>query len=117
MQDAQETLMTEIDPKKLELESRLFSILGQPTRLRLLYMLREGELCVCKINPIMKEDQSVISRHLTKLREMGLLESRKEGVSVFYRIADPQVFELLTIADDLLRSAFDRQVRTAIEAF
>jgi len=108
--------MDEIDPRKLELETRLFVILGQPTRLQLLYLLRNGELCVCKINPIMKEDQSVISRHLIKLRDMGLLESRKEGVSVFYKIADPQVFDLLKMADDLLRSTLDRQIRASVEA-
>ncbi|MCB2213617.1 metalloregulator ArsR/SmtB family transcription factor [bacterium] len=108
--------MTKVDEKKLELESRLFAILGQPTRLRLLYMLRDRELCVCKINPAMREDQSVISRHLGKLRDMGLLASRKEGVSVYYSIAEPAVFELLENANGLLRTIVERQAREAVEA-
>ncbi len=108
--------MAKVDEKKLELESRLFAILGQPTRLRLLYMLREGELCVCKINPAMREDQSVISRHLAKLRDMGLLASRKEGVSVYYSIAEPAVFELLEKADGMLRGIVERQAREAVAA-
>ncbi|MFC2170615.1 ArsR/SmtB family transcription factor [Calditrichota bacterium] len=100
-----------IDPMKLELESQLFIVLGQPTRLKLLYMLRDGEKCVCEIHPAMKEDQSVISRHLIKLREMGLLEWRKEGVSVYYRIAEPRVFRLLEMADDMLRDLAHRRAR------
>ncbi len=100
------------DPRKIELEAGLLSLLGQSTRLRLLYMLRDGELCVCEIHPAMPEDQSVISRHLTKLREMGLLDYRKEGVSVYYRIRDPQVFDLLEMADTILR---DRARHRAVE--
>lgn len=102
-----------IDPKKLELESRLFALLGQPTRLKLLYMLRDGEKCVCEITPRMKEDQSVISRHLIKLRDMGLLEWRKEGVSVYYSISEPRVFRLLDHADEILREIMMKQAREA----
>ncbi|MCB2200810.1 metalloregulator ArsR/SmtB family transcription factor [bacterium] len=100
-----------MDPKKLELESKLFAVLGQPTRLKLLYMLRDGEKCVCEITPAMKEDQSVVSRHLIKLRDMGLLEWRKEGVSVYYWIAEQRVFRLLELADDILREAALKQAR------
>lgn len=100
-----------IDPKKLEWESRLFTILGQPTRLKLLYMLRDGEKCVCDINPVMREDQSVISRHLIKMRNLGLIQWRKEGVSVFYWISEPRVFRLLELADDILRELAQKQAR------
>ncbi|MDP8208888.1 MAG: metalloregulator ArsR/SmtB family transcription factor [Candidatus Electryonea clarkiae] len=100
-----------IDPKKLEIESQLFTVLGQPTRLKLLYKLRDGEKCVCNIHPAMKEDQSVVSRHLIKLRRMGLLSSRKEGVSVYYSIAEPRVFRLLEMADDILRDLAQKHAR------
>ena len=105
-----------VDKKKLELEARLMALLGQPTRLKLLYMLRDGEKCVCEINPAMKEDQSVVSRHLSKLRDMGLLEWRKEGVSVYYWIADHRVFRLLEMADDILRDQAQKRAREAAGA-
>lgn len=105
-----------VDPKKLELESKLFVVLGQPTRLKLLYMLRDGEKCVCDIHPKMKEDQSVISRHLIKLRDIGLLDWRKEGVSVYYWIAEPRIFRLLEQADDILRGMAQKQAREAAGA-
>ncbi len=105
-----------IDPKKVELEAELLSLLGQPTRLKLLYILREGEKCVCEILPPMSEDQSVISRHLIRMRQAGLLSSRKEGVSVYYWISEPRVFKLLELADDILITACRNRAREAIGA-
>lgn len=98
--------------KKIEYEAQLLSLLGQPTRLKLLYMLRNGETCVCKIHPEMEEDQSVISRHLIKMREAGLLSWRKEGVSVFYKIKNNKVYELLDLVDELI---IDQLVKKEVE--
>ncbi|MFC1628974.1 ArsR/SmtB family transcription factor [Gemmatimonadota bacterium] len=106
--------IVEPESKKYELEAELLSLLGQSTRLRLLAMLRDGELCVCEIHPAMPEDQSVISRHLGKLRQMGILESRREGVSVFYRIIEPGVFAILDLADEILLSSRERQAEEAL---
>ena len=103
--------MPPVDPKKLELEAQFLALLAQPTRLRILYLLQEGEKCACEITPAMKEDQSVISRHLIKLRDMGLLGWRKEGVSVFYWIAEPRVFDLLKDVDDILRDLAKKRAR------
>lgn len=103
-----------MDLKKLEREAELFAILAQPTRLRILYFLKESEQCVCKITPAMPGDPSVTSRHLTKLKEMGILESRREGVSVYYRIADPKIFSLLEIADKIGLSISRRIVDTEL---
>lgn len=106
-----------IDPKKLAWEAKLFSILGQPTRLKLIYLLKEGEKCVCEINPDMEEDQSVVSRHLNKLKDIGILECRKEGVSVYYWIADPRIFRLLDLANDILREFTLKKAREVAGAF
>ena len=94
-----------MEPKKIEFEADFLSVLAQPTRLKILYFLRNGEKCACKINPYMQEDASVISRHLVKMREAGILDSRKEGVWIHYRIKEPRVFQILKIIDDILLSA------------
>ncbi|NQS97691.1 MAG: winged helix-turn-helix transcriptional regulator [candidate division Zixibacteria bacterium] len=94
-----------MEPKKIEFEADFLSVLAQPTRLKILYFLRDGEKCACKINPYMQEDASVISRHLVKMREAGILDSRKEGVWIHYRIKEPRVFQILKIIDDILLSA------------
>jgi DNA-binding transcriptional ArsR family regulator len=88
--------------KKPELEAHLLEILAQPTRLKILYFLRHGEKCACKITPMMDEDASVISRHLVKMRDAGILGYRKEGVSIYYWIKEPRVFHVLEIVDEML---------------
>lgn len=107
--------VTRADSRKVELEARFLSLLGQQTRLQLLYMLKEGERCACELDPEMPNDQSVISRHLIKMREMGILGWRKEGVSTYYRIKDTRVFDLLELVDDILRSLLETKAREAME--
>jgi DNA-binding transcriptional ArsR family regulator len=100
-----------------ELEAELLTVLAQPTRLKILYFLKDGERCACEINPMMREDPSVISRHLVKMREAGLLGYRKEGVSIYYWIKEPRVFEVLETVDGILLSSAqekEREVRTSL---
>ncbi len=106
-----------VEPAKVSLEAKLLSVLAQPTRLQILYLLRDGEKCACQITPVMKEDQSVISRHLIRLRDEGILDSEKQGVAVNYWIADPRVFRLLEIADLIVRDLAQRRAHEAIGAF
>jgi len=105
-----------MDPNKLELEAKLLSVLGQPTRLKLLYMLQEGRRCACEVTPEFEEDPSVISRHLTKMADAGLLERTRQGVQVHYEVSDPRVFRLLELADDILRKAARKRAQEALSA-
>lgn len=67
----------------------LFKALSEPVRLRVLYLLLEqGELCVCDIVDALELSQSVVSRHLAYLRNGGLLNTRREGVWVYYQVAE-----------------------------
>ena len=66
---------------------RLFAALADQTRLRLLNLMRNDEVCVCFFTEVLNESQPKISRHLAYLRKAGLVESRKEGKWVHYRIA------------------------------
>jgi DNA-binding transcriptional ArsR family regulator len=100
-----------INSNLVDLESSFLKALAQPTRLQILYFLRDGEQCQCKIIPRMKEDQSNISRHLTHLRDMGILESRKEGVSVYYKIKDKRIFRLLHLVDQMIKADIEEKAR------
>jgi DNA-binding transcriptional ArsR family regulator len=95
----------------IELESTYLKAIAQPTRLKILYFLKDGEQCQCKIMPRMKEDQSNISRHLTHMRDMGILESRKEGVSVYYKIRDKRIFRLLFLADQMIKAEIEDKAK------
>ncbi len=88
----------------LELRAAALKALGQPTRLRILQLLRNGERCVCEIFPAIQEEQSNVSRHLAVLKSAGLVASRKEGLNVHYRVKDPRLFRLLDAVDAVLHT-------------
>jgi DNA-binding transcriptional ArsR family regulator len=72
--------------------------MGSEPRLRILQLLRAGELCVCKIAPSFEQDMSVISRHLATLERAGIIASRRDGRNVHYRITDGMVLRILEAA-------------------
>jgi ArsR family transcriptional regulator len=79
-----------------EVKANLFRVLGHPARVRILEILRdEGERSVGTLQAELGLDSGGTSQHLAALRRIGLVESRREGTSVFYRVADERVFELL----------------------
>ena len=92
-------------------EGRLFRTLGHPARVRILELLRDGEHSVGALQEALGLDSGGTSQHLAALRRIGLVESRKEGTSVYYRASDPQVFALLDVGRALIaRSLQEQQV-------
>jgi DNA-binding transcriptional ArsR family regulator len=86
------------------LKAEFFRILGHPTRVRILELLRDGERTVGDLQAALALDSSGTSQHLGALRKQGLLESRRAGTSVYYRIRDPQLLQLLEVARQILTS-------------
>ena len=76
--------------------------LGHPARLRILALLREGELCVCQVTEVLALAPSTVSEHLSLLRRSGFIDERKEGKWVFYALTSDQ--ERLTICHALWAS-------------
>jgi ArsR family transcriptional regulator len=68
---------------------RFFQALGDKTRLRLLNLMSDQELCVCYFVEILEQGQPKISRHLAYLRRAGIVEARREGKWIHYRIVMP----------------------------
>ena len=66
----------------------LFQALGDATRLRILGLLLTGEVCVCHIHESLEVSQPKASRHLAYLRRAGLVDTRREGLWVYYRLAE-----------------------------
>ena len=73
--------------KDLQAVDQVFKALADPTRVRILGLLSAGEICVCHIHDSLRLPQPLVSRHLAYLRKAGLVETRKEGLWVHYRIA------------------------------
>lgn len=67
----------------------LFKVLGDRTRLRILALLAAGEVCVCNIHESLGLPQPTVSRHLASLRRSGLVDTRREGIWMYYRLAPP----------------------------
>ncbi len=90
----------------LALVARRFAILSEPMRLRLLQILLSGELHVNALAEAAGGTQANVSRHLQTLAEAGMVSRRKEGLQVFYAIADPSIFVLC----DLVCSSLEKQM-------
>ena len=78
----------------LELIAARFKMLGEPMRLKLIIALESGERNVTQLVEATGSTQANISRHLTSLTDSGILGRRKEGLMVFYFIADNSIFDL-----------------------
>ena len=79
-----------------EMATKMFSLLSDPTRLRLLHALSlSGELCVCDLAFLTEASQSAISHQLSTLRSAGVVSRRKEGRTSFYALDDERITELL----------------------
>jgi len=83
-------------------KARLLRTLGHPVRIRILELLLERELGVGELQSELELDSSGTSQHLSALRQVGLVDSRRAGTSVFYRIKEPRVAELLAVAKLIL---------------
>ncbi len=77
--------------------ARLFALIADPTRLRLVSALAPGELCVCDLSAATGINRSTVSHQLRTLREGRLVRSRREGRVVFYALADDHVRALLAM--------------------
>ena len=71
--------------------TELFRIFGDSTRIRILYVLFEAEMCVCDIAAVLGMTQSAISHQLRALKNARLVKGRREGKTVFYSLADDHV--------------------------
>ena len=94
-------------PPIYALKADFFRVLGHPARVRLLAVLRAGELTVGALQEALELDSSGTSQHLTALREQGLVESRKAGTSVYYRVKDARTLELLELAKGIILATLE----------
>ncbi|MBI3969198.1 MAG: winged helix-turn-helix transcriptional regulator [Chloroflexi bacterium] len=79
-------------------KSELFKALAHPARIRMLQILRSGERTVSELQAQLEIEASSVSQQLAVLRAKHIVDSRKDGTSVYYRVHDPKVFELLDVA-------------------
>lgn len=85
----------QIETETLHALAELFKVFGDPTRIRILYTLLQGELCVQEIADRLSMTQSAISHQLRILKQMALVRFRREGKTVYYSLADDHVATIM----------------------
>ena len=75
--------------------AKLFHLLSHPARLHILDELRRSEACVCHLQTVLRRPQAYVSQQLRVLREAEVVTDRKDGLLVFYRLANPRIEQLL----------------------
>ena len=92
-----------------------FAALADENRLRLLHLMRDGEICVCYLQGALKTNQPKISRHLAYLRRAGLVDARREGKWIYYSIRK-QTGKLEALLKEALKAIGDEtQIRGDVE--
>ena len=110
--------------RDLEVLTAVYAALADPTRLRILSLLGDDEVCVCHLHASLDVPQPTASRHLAYLRKAGLVEARREGSWMHYRlspIANPVVAAVVTSARHALTHSEvsvrdERRLRLALKA-
>lgn len=103
--------MKDLSPRAVDLIADRFKVLSEPTRLKLIIALQDGERNVTELVETTGATQANVSRQLQKLAEAGILARRKQGLKVYYSIADPSIFRLCDAVCGSLRSFFEGQHR------
>lgn len=87
----------EMLPEKEELEklTEFFRVFADPARIRILYVLSRQELCVCDIAGLLDMGQSAVSHQLRLLKQLRLVQSRREGKTIFYSLSDDHIQSIL----------------------
>jgi DNA-binding transcriptional ArsR family regulator len=84
-----------IELQPFEAHAQLFKMLAHPVRLAILDILRDGEHCVCHMEAHLGYRQAYISQQVAVLREAGLIQDRRDGWNIYYRVTDPRIYPVL----------------------
>jgi ArsR family transcriptional regulator len=93
-----------------QLKAEFFKTLGHPARVRILEVLANGEHSVGELQPIVGIESSHLSQQLGVLRRAGVVTARKQGNSVIYSLASPEVADLMALARKVLTGVLNEQV-------
>ena len=95
--------------------ARRFAVLSEPMRLRLIHALFDGEKPVNALVEASKGTQANVSRHLQHLATAGILQRRKEGLQVFYSIADHSIYDLCELVCGSLEKEHSKRARAFVD--
>lgn len=95
---------------RYESRARIMKALGHPSRLFIVDELSRQDRCVCELTEMIGADISTVSKHLSILREAGLVDYEKRGTQMHYRLAAPCVLGFFRCLEDMVRANVQRQL-------
>jgi len=104
-----------MDQAVYEARAEVMKALAHPSRLMMADALAEGEMCVCELQEIVGSTMPTVSRHLAQMKNAGIIEGRREGNQIYYRLLVPCVMRLFGCIDAVLQNERDRAAE-AVEA-
>ncbi len=102
--------MTPEERTYYEARARIFKALAHPTRLWLVEQLARAESCVCALVEPLQADFSTVSRHLSVLKEAGIVADEKRGKQVFYRLAIPCLMSFMQCVEEVIENRVREQL-------
>lgn len=96
---------------KFEARAKIIKAMAHPTRLFIIDELSRQSRCVCELTDMIGADTSTVSKHLSVLREAGIIEDEKRGLQVWYTLRVPCVLNFFSCVESVLKSNADRQLR------
>lgn len=84
--------------KDFDQSAQLFKVLMHPSRLEILDVLRNGEACVCHLEAALGYRQAYISQQLSVLRDAGFVQDRRDGWNIYYRVVQPNIYNVIDAA-------------------
>jgi DNA-binding transcriptional ArsR family regulator len=106
--------MDDTSRAKFEARAKIVKALGHPSRLAMVDELSRGERCVCELRKLVGTDLSTVSKHLSILKNAGVVEDDKRGVQVFYRLKVPCVLNFFGCVEAVLENQA-REARRAVQ--
>jgi len=100
------------DYELAEIKADVLKAMAHPTRLYMLEMLAKGERCVCELNELVDADHSTISKHLTILKQSGLVSDRKEGLKVYYKLEVPCILGFMGCITKVITARAQKHLTT-----
>ncbi|MCB2229301.1 metalloregulator ArsR/SmtB family transcription factor [bacterium] len=93
-----------------EARAKIIKAMAHPTRLFIVDQLSKTERCVADLTDAIGVDMSTVSKHLSVLKEAGIIEDRKQGVQVYYRLRTPCVLNFFTCVESVLRGEIQESI-------
>jgi DNA-binding transcriptional ArsR family regulator len=105
--------MDEKTRAKYEARAKIVKAMAHPTRLFVVDELSRGERCVCDLTEMVGADISTVSKHLSVLKEAGIVSDEKRGLQVYYSLKTPCVLNFFGCVEKVLRTSAREQIRLA----